>query len=57
MTPPDSRIDALLDAIDNYASLPPQKQAELEPLYQETLQRFKELQLHSAVIRRFLGIA
>lgn len=51
----DARIEALLVAIQNFKALPPAQQEALEPVYRETLERFKELQHASGIIQDFLS--
>lgn len=48
-----SRIDALLDAIDNYRSLPEPQREALRPLLNETLDRFNALGECSEVLQRY----
>ena len=48
------RVEALLDAIDNYRSLAPDKKASLRPLFDETLDRFNMLSGCSKTINSFL---
>lgn len=48
------RIEALLDAIDNYRALPETQREQLRPLLNETLDRFNDISGYSETIRGFL---
>ena len=54
MTDQELRIEALLDAIDNYRALPEAERERLRPLLNETLDRFNSISEYSVILRGYL---
>ena len=54
ITPPEKRMEALLDSITKFKSLSEVEQENIRPIFEETLGRFKDVEQCREVIDGFL---